>query len=85
MNYKVIIKKSAKKEIATLPKNVIKRVLMKIKQLADEPRPSGCRKIVGTENTWRIRVGNYRIIYNVFDDVLIIEVIAVKHRKDAYN
>jgi mRNA interferase RelE/StbE len=85
MSYKVIIKKSAKKEIATLPKNVIKRVLMKIKQLADEPRPSGCRKIVGTENTWRIRVGNYRIIYNVFDDVLIIEVIAVKHRKDAYN
>jgi mRNA interferase RelE/StbE len=72
MSYKVIIKKSAKKEIATLPKNVIKRVLMKVKQLADEPRPSGCRKIVGTENTWCIRVGNYRIIYNVFDDVLII-------------
>lgn len=85
MKYKVIIKKSAKKEIAALPKNVIKRVLIKIKKLADEPRPSGCRKIVGTEDTWRIRVGNYRIIYNVFDDVLIIEVIAVKHRKDAYN
>lgn len=85
MSYKVTIKKSAQKEIKALPKNVIKRVLVKIKQLADEPRPSGCRKIVGTEDTWRIRVGNYRIIYNVFDDVLLIEVIAVKHRKDAYN
>ena len=85
MKYKVTIKKSAQKEIKALPKNVIKRVLIKIKQLADEPRPSGCRKIVGTEDTWRIRVGNYRIIYNVFDDVLLIEVIAVKHRKDAYN
>lgn len=85
MSYKVTIKKSAQKEIKALPKNVIKRVLNKIKQLAEEPRPSGCRKIVGTENTWRIRVGNYRIIYNVFDEILLIEVIAVKHRKDAYN
>lgn len=85
MKYEIRIKKSAQKEIKALPKNVIKRVLNKIKQLAEEPRPSGCRKIVGTENTWRIRVGNYRIIYNVFDEILLIEVIAVKHRKDAYN
>lgn len=85
MNYKIIIKKSAQKEIKALPKNVIKRVLVKIKQLEHDPRPSGSKKIVGTEDTWRIRVGDYRIIYNVLDNVLIIEVIAVRHRKDAYS
>ena len=85
MKYRVEIKRSAQKEIRLLPKNVLHRVLAKIKTLADNPKPSGCKKIVGSENTWRIRVGNYRIVYNIFDEVLVVEVITVRHRKDAYD
>lgn len=85
MKYKVIIKRTAQKEIKSLPKSVIKRVVIKIQDLANNPRPSGSKKIVGTNDTWRVRVGNYRIIYDVFDEVLVVEVIAVSHRKDAYK
>ncbi len=83
--YNVQIKKSAQKEIRELPKSVIKRVLTKIYALADDPRPSGSKKLVGFENYWRIRVGNYRIIYTIDDGILLVEVIAVRHRKDAYQ
>ena len=83
--YSVQIKKSAQKEIRELPKPMIKRVLTKIYALADDPRPSGSRKLIGYENYWRIRVGNYRVIYTIDDGVLLVEVIAVRHRKDAYQ
>lgn len=46
---------------------------------------SGCRKLVGTSNLWRICVGDYRVVYSIEDDVLVIEVIAVRHRRDAYK
>lgn len=85
MKYKIIIKRTAQKEIKNLPKSVINRVIIKIQALANNPRPPGSKKIVSTSDTWRVRVGSYRIIYDVFDDVLIIEVIAVRHRKDAYK
>jgi mRNA interferase RelE/StbE len=85
MKYKVIIKRTAQKEIKSLPKSVIKKVVIKIQDLTNNPRPSGSKKIVGTSDTWRVRVGNYRIIYDVFDEVLVVEVIAVRHRKDAYK
>jgi mRNA interferase RelE/StbE len=55
-----------------------------IDELADEPHPSGVRKIQGAENTWRIRIGNYRVLYDIYDDELIIWVVRIAHRKDAY-
>ncbi len=85
MKYSIVFTKRATKDIDGLPKNIKPRVLKKIKQLEDNPTPPGCRKIVGTENTWRVRIGDYRVIYNILDEVLVVEVIGVKHRKDAYN
>ena len=85
MKYTVEISKKAYKDIRSLPKNMVQRVITKIRSLEDNPTPQGCKKIVGTENTWRVRVGNYRIIYDIYEEVLFVEVVKIAHRKDAYN
>ena len=83
-NYSVEIKKSAAKEIAKLQKPVLKRVLEKIQALASEPRPAGCKKLSGDEK-YRVRVGDYRILYKIEDDVLIVYVVKVGHRQSIYE
>ena len=56
-----------------------------MRDLATDPRPTGCRKLVGSENDWRIRVGNYRVIYEIADEVRIVRIVRVRHRKDSYR
>lgn len=85
MPYEIRIKKPAAKNIAALPKEIKANVINHIFELADNPRPADCKKLKGKVNAWRIRVGDYRIIYSIFDDILIIEVLRVNHRKDAYK
>ncbi len=85
MPYRVEVKKSAVKEIAALPKRDQRRVVRAIDALSDEPRPEGVRKLTGAEDAYRIRVGDYRIIYQIVDEVLTVLVIRVAHRKDAYR
>ena len=70
--YRIEIKQSAKKELAQLPKPTAKKVAMKIKALGDNPRPNGCKKLVGTEHSYRIRINDYRVVYSIFDQELII-------------
>ena len=82
--YAVAFKKSALKELARLPKQVIARVTAAIVTLADDPRPKGCKKLRGYDDLWRIRVGDYRVIYTIEDAVLTVEVLEVVNRKDAY-
>ena len=53
--------------------------------MAQDPRPRGCRKVQSFENLWRIRVGNYRVIYHVFDDDKVVDIVAVRHRNRAYK
>ena len=60
-------------------------MLESVETLAENPYPVGVRKLEGAEFTYRIRVGDYRVIYEVYNDVLIVEVIRVRHRKDAYR
>mgnify|MGYP001799990601 CR=1 FL=1 len=62
-----------------------KRLQIKIYELAIEPRPNGVKKIQGEENSYRIRVGDYRVVYDIFDDILLITVIRVKHRSQVYQ
>ena len=62
-----------------------KRIQIKINELAIEPRPNGVKKIQGEENSYRIRVGDYRVVYDIFDDILLITVIRVKHRSQVYQ
>jgi mRNA interferase RelE/StbE len=83
--YTVAISNSARKEIKGLEQGVVARVIRSIRSLADEPRPSGCRKLVGSQNRWRIRVGDYRVIYTVDDAGRVVEIIAVRHRSKAYE
>ena len=82
--YRVEIKKSALKEIERLPQKEIKVVLEKISALSENPRPHDCKKLSGEEK-YRIRVGYYRILYLIEDDVLIVYVVKVGHRKDVYR
>ncbi len=68
-----------------LDAGVLGRVWSRIKALAAEPRPPGCRKLQGHESLWRIRVGDYRVIYAVYDDRRIVDIVAVRHRSKAYQ
>jgi mRNA interferase RelE/StbE len=83
--YIVSFRRSAQKELEALPKEVISRVLPKIEELAVEPRPDGCKKLKGQENSWRIRVGYYRVIYSIDDDSCNVDIINIRHRSQAYR
>ena len=83
--YKIEWKLSAKKELKKLTKEAISRIVNAVKNLSSEPRPAGSRKLQGSENLYRVRVGDYRVVYSVEDKVLLIEVIRVGHRKDIYR
>lgn len=83
--YTVRFVRSARKDLEALPDAAIQRVFPRIEALADDPRPSGCRKLRGARDLWRIRVGNYRVVYQVDDQVLIVEVRTIGDRKDIYD
>ena len=82
--YRIEIKKSAVKEISKLPKTDLKKVLRKIELLSENPRPHGAIKL-SAEEKYRLRVGKYRILYQIFDNKLVIVVVKVRHRKDVYK
>jgi mRNA interferase RelE/StbE len=84
-SYRIEIKSSAAKELEKLPRKMIPRVVTAINELAENPRPHGVKKLAGFEHTYRIRVGDYRVLYNIFEKKLIIEIIRIRHRKDVYK
>ncbi|MBD3809103.1 MAG: type II toxin-antitoxin system RelE/ParE family toxin [Sulfuricurvum sp.] len=83
-SYKIEIKKSAAKEIENLPSVILKRVVSHIQELGSNPRPMGCRKLSGDEK-YRIRVGDYRILYEIEDEIVMVYVVKVAHRKEVYR
>ena len=83
--YKIIWKSSAKKELKKLPQRIIKNIILNIEKLPLIPRPIGSNKLMGTKHTYRQRVGDYRVIYSIEKDQLIIEIIRIGHRKDIYK
>lgn len=83
--YTVEIARRAVKSIVRLPRAEQQRVRAAIDLLADEPRPPGCVALTGEESTYRVRVGDYRILYEVIDDRLVIQVVRVGHRRDVYQ
>ncbi len=82
--YKIKIKASAVKELNKIPKKYLQRITNKILGLADNPRPQNCEKLSGQER-YRIRQGNYRVIYSIEDYILTIYVVKIGHRKDIYK
>ena len=83
--YEVRLARSARKELEALPDAVLARVARALDALPSDPRPRGCKKLRGTSDLWRVRVGDYRIIYHVDDGVRLVEVRAIRDRKDAYG
>ena len=78
-------KKSAQKELRKLPKAAVIKLVALAESLADDPHPVGCRKLAGTEHSYRVRAGDYRIVYQVHNGQLIIEIVKVGHRKEVYR
>ncbi|MEL6462386.1 MAG: type II toxin-antitoxin system RelE/ParE family toxin, partial [Cyanobacteria bacterium J06621_15] len=79
------ISKSASKQIKKLSSEIQERIQVEIDSLAVEPRPDGVKKLKGRESGYRIRVGDYRIIYDIFDDILLVTVVEVGHRSSIYK
>jgi mRNA interferase RelE/StbE len=84
MPYQILIRKTPQKQLDKLPDETAELLLDAIETLATNPRPSGCKKLKGRSG-YRIRKGDYRIIYDVYDNVLTVEVIAVGHRREIYD
>lgn len=84
MSYDVNILPRAQKQLMKLPREVYERVREALQALADEPRPHGCLKLTGREG-WRIRVGKYRVIYEIDDDSRTVTILDIGHRRDVYR
>jgi mRNA interferase RelE/StbE len=83
--YRVEIARRAVKALVALPRKEQQRVRAAIDLLADNPRPPGCVALTGETHVYRVRVGDYRIVYEVFDDRLVVHVVRVGHRRDVYR
>ncbi len=82
---KIEWKQSAKEELRKLDKQIIPRILQAVENLADNPYSLGSKKLIGSDSIYRIRVGDYRIVYNIRSSVLTIEIIKVGHRREIYR
>lgn len=82
--YVVKFKNSARKELNKLPVNIARPILVAIDTQSKSPRSGNAKKMAGSAN-WRLRVGNYRVIYSILDKELVIEIIRIRHRRDVYR
>lgn len=82
--FSIVIKKSAAKELETIPRQDLRRIISKIQDLSTNPRPPGAQKLSNFE-LYRIRQGDYRIVYTIDDTIIEVYVIKVGHRKDIYS
>ena len=83
-SYRLTLKKSVTKDFRSIPNDDVSRILMRIKALADDPRPVGSEKLSGQER-YRVRQGVYRIVYELKDEELVITVVKVGHRREVYR
>ncbi len=81
---RVLFRESVYKDLRSIPKTHLPRILDRIRSLGDNPRPPGCEKLTGQER-YRIRQGNYRIVHSIHDDHLQVWIVRVGHRKDIYR
>lgn len=85
MTYEVEITPAARRQIKKLPHDIQQKVVAKLEELTLDPRPDGVKKLAGSDDLYRVRLGKYRIIYAIQDNLLLITVVKVKNRSDAYN
>ncbi len=85
MTYRIEVSPAAARQLRKLDRPARRRVQAAIELLATQPRPSAARKLVGGDGEWRVRTGDYRIVYEIHDTVLLVLVVAVGHRRDIYE
>jgi mRNA interferase RelE/StbE len=83
--YEVYLERSAENDLKRLLTSIFQRIIPQIKTLTGNPRPSGCRKITGSKNDWRIRIGDYRIIYEIDERAKAVRIMRVRHRREVYQ
>ena len=83
--YRVVVERSAEKDLRRLPLKVRFRVADVLRSLANNPRPIGSSKLTGTKHDWRIRVGDYRVIYEIADSIRVVRVYRIRHRREVYR
>ena len=83
--YRVVVERSAEKDLRRLPFRVRSTIADALRDLANHPRPAGCRKLSGTKHDWRIRVGDYRVIYEIADAAAVVRIYRIRHRKEVYR
>ena len=84
-DYTVHVKPPARKELEALPDNVVARVLQKMEALPSTPRPAGCKKLKGYKDQWRVRVGDWRVVYIIDDTAKLISITRIAHRGEVYE
>lgn len=85
MAHRVEFKPSARRQLRKLPTDVQRRIVLRADALGDDPRPKGVEALAGGENLYRVRVGDYRIVYGVYDKLLLVLVVRLGHRREVYR
>jgi mRNA interferase RelE/StbE len=84
-SYTVEVKPTARRELEALPDQVLSRIVRKLESLGHAPRPAGCRKLKGYKNQWRVRVGDWRVLYIIDDAAKLVSVTRIAHRREVYE
>ena len=84
-DYSVVFARSANKELRSLDSPVALRILKRIEALSGNPRPAGVIKLEGAQDLWRARVGEWRIVYRIVDRESLVDIVAIRHRREAYR
>jgi mRNA interferase RelE/StbE len=83
--YRVFLERAAEKDLKSLSSKLHNQVIAALQRLAKNPRPTGCRKLTAADNDWRIRIGDYRIVYEIDDTAQVVRVNRVRHRREVYR
>jgi mRNA interferase RelE/StbE len=83
--YRIVLERNAERDLRRLSAEMHGRVIAAIRGLATNPRLPGCRKLTGSQNDWRIRVGDYRVVYEIADEIRVVRVNRVRHRREVYR
>jgi len=84
-SYDVALTSTAQRELGKLPVQLIARIVPRLENLASDPRPPGCKKLSGGDDEWRIRMGDYRVVYTIDDARSLVEVTRIRHRSEVYR
>ena len=83
--YEILLERRAEKDLKKLPSELFQRIIVKIRSLSENPKPQGSRKITGSKSDWRIRIGDYRAIYEIDEKEKRVKIMRIRHRREAYR